>query len=569
MRNLSGATILCRALAQAGVSHVFGVPGTQNIHLFEALRRSPIRTVLGVSELSCAFMANGYYRASGRPGVLTTIPGPGFAFCLAGIAEAAHDSAALVYILIKPRSRNRKFDLQSLDQAAMLHPLVKGIVDVSRASAVQSAAFEAFSLSLAGEPGPVVLHIDAAALTEQAQRLPDTAIPPRNQPNICPVALSEAARLLRQARHPVLFLGQGAAGASAAVVQLAENLNIPVVTTRSGRGVVPETHRLALVFDISETGLRALNALLDRSDRVLAIGCKFTHNGSYGFQLRLPQEKLIHVDASAETLGANYPAQLALHSDAPVFLDRLLELLAAENGGNSQWSSTDFQSIRERNGPASDSLDPEIDGFAAPAARTFFSELREAMPPGSCLVTDSGRHQVLATHYYRVLEPRGMMIPSDFQSMGFGLPAAIGAKLSAPDRPVVALIGDGGLAMSGTELATAVRERIPLTVIVFNDGALGQIRAQQFSSFGQSCATTLLTPNLALFAQSLGANYIRLNADSKQAFASAILSRSVTLVEVAVTESTGMRASRAKGVLRRVAKESRSLRAIRSLLRPA
>lgn len=545
---MTGNEALCSALEQLGVKHVFGLPGTQNVDLFEALRRSSLRTILATHELAAGFMANGYYRASGKPGVLTTIPGPGFAFTVAAIAEASQDSAALVYITGKPAGQTgRKYNLQEIDQKSILAPLVKRVIEVETPGEIVSATREAYRTATAGEPGPVLLQLDPRCLSASDAESPTNDVPPPVT-SLPPEELREAARLLSASQRVVLFAGQGANDAPQQLRELAEWLGAPVVTTRSGRGVVPEDHPLVMQFDFSDQGVRSLNSILDRSDLILAIGCKFTHNGTYGFKLRFPQDKLIHVDSSAEVLQANYPARLAICADAAAFLDGLRQLRESFARPNKGWDEREIESFKDLASRKSDAVEPAIQGVEPATPAGFFAALRRAMPPDACLVTDSGLHQVLATRHFRALTPRGMVIPSDFQSMGFGLPAAIGAKLAEPDRNVVALIGDGGLAMSGMEILVAVRERIPITVIVFNDGALGQIRLQQISSFGRTHATSLLNPDLQLFAEALGAAYVRLESDGERTLREVFNSGRVTLVEVSVADSNGMFRERVKGL---------------------
>ncbi len=556
MKHQTGGEALCSALERLGVEHVFGVPGTQNIALFEALRRSSLRTILATHELAAGFMANGYYRASGKVGVLTTIPGPGFAFTVAAIAEAAQDSSALLYIAGKAATiPGRKFNLQQIDQRAILAPLVKRTIEVDDPAEIVSAAAEAYDLATAGEPGPVLLHVaDRAIEGEFPPDAPSThgsrtarRAPPQE-------SLQELMRLLAESQRVVLFVGQGVNDASAPLRELAELLDAPLIATRSARGALAEDHRLALAADFSGSAVRALNSVLDSSDLILALGCKFTHNGTYGFQLHFPQDKLIHVDASADVLNANYPARLAVLADAPLTIQAILngrEMLARRQ---SAWDRQELARLKQAGRPDGTLPEPRIHGIDPPTPAAFFAALGRAMPPHACLITDSGWHQVLATRHFQVLRSRGMIIPSDFQSMGFGLPAAIAAKLAAPERTVVALIGDGGLAMSGMELVTAVRERIPITVIVFNDGALGQIRIQQLSSFGHTHATELQTPDLSLFAEAVGAAYIRLESGAEQTLRDAIRPDGVTLVEVNVGDTGTIRVARAKGLARRVAK---------------
>lgn len=551
-----GSEALCLALEKCGVEHVFGLPGTQNIALFEALRRSSPRTVLATHELAAAFMANGYYRSSGRVGVLTTIPGPGFAYTVAGIAEAAQDSSALLYIAGRPAEQpNRRFNLQAIDQRAIMAPLVKRIIDVDRPQDISSAVREGYRETTRGEPGPVMLQVDDRILSGEASGDSD----PREgdaSPPLPARDVREVVRLLLASRRVVLFVGQGANDAADQVLLLAELLGAPVVTTRSARGVIPEDHPLALTFDWSDKGLGHLNSLLDESDLVLAVGCKLSHNGTYGYRLRLAKEKLVHIDAAESVLNANYPARTTVCGDARSILTALAADRQALESRDSDWSPHDLANFKMRSAERETALEPRISGVDPPDPAAFFAALRAALPADACLVTDSGFHQVLATRHFRVQRPRGLIIPSDFQSMGFGLPAAIGAKLANPKRSVVALIGDGGLAMSGMELITAVRERIALTVLVFNDGALGQIRRQQISSFGHAHATELLGPDLQLFAESMGAVYTHLDSDANKTLAAAVSSNTLQLIDITLRDPRAFVLERAKGMVRASARRA-------------
>lgn len=554
MRRATGGRILCSTLEQLGVRHVFGVPGTQNISLFEALRQSSLRTILATSELAAGFMANGYYRASGKVGVLTTIPGPGFAWAVTAIAEASQDSAALLYVVNKPAAGpGTIFNLQAIDQRAILATLVRRIVEVDHAADMSAGVREAFVATTVGEPGPVMLQVDECAILGDAlESTPPDAVFPAPPPSD---QVQQVAQMVRDSRRPVFFVGQGVNDASQLLSGLADRLGAPVIATRSARGVLSEDHPLAMTFDFGEEGVRELNALLDRSDLILAIGCKLSHNGTYGFKLRFENEKLVHVDTSADVLGANYPAKLAIQADAGAFLGALAKADAVWQSRKSNWNAEQFEACKGTGALGPKPVEPRVEGVDPPTPKEFFAALRAALPPGSCLVTDSGLHQVLATRHFRVYEPRGMILPCDFQSMGFGLPAAIGAKLAAPSRTVVALIGDGGLAMSGMELISAVREQIPLTVIVFNDGALGQIRLQQLSSYGHSHATELRTPDLALFAEAIGAKYIHFGGeDAIGSLSGAVTRDAVTLIEVTVGDSTAFRKVKAKGLVRQSAR---------------
>jgi acetolactate synthase-1/2/3 large subunit len=523
-------------LRQLGVTHVFGLPGTQNIDLFEELRLARLRTIVPTHELAAGFMANGYYRASGKPGVVTTIPGPGFTYMITALAEASHDSAAMLYIVEKPAAPTaRRFALQAIDQHAIAAPLVKQIVDVDRADDVQAALYDAYRTCSEGEPGPVLLHVARAAFDG-----PNTAYvdPPAASPNPPRTDDVEHVRArLAAAKRPLLFVGQGAAAAAPLVKELAEALNAPVVTTRSGRGIIAEDHPLSMRFDASAQGTEALNVLISQCDLVLALGCKFTQNGALGFRLEAPEGKLIHVDAGPHVLNANYPASRAIRADVAAFLEAL---------GNRLHDPSPPSAAAAIGTPrtATRHLEPLVGGSTAEA---FFQSLRRALPRDARLVTDTGLHQVLATRYFTALWPRGFIIPTDFQSMGFGLPAAIGAKLAEPERPVVALIGDGGFLMCGAEIRTAVRENVALAVIVFNDGAYGQIRMYQHAKFGRGHGIDLALPDIESYARALGASYFKADGYAEAALRQALGSNGVVVVDVTVKDTLMMRVEQAKG----------------------
>lgn len=547
----TGAGALCRALERAGIECVFGLPGSQTIGLFEALRASQLRTIVATNESSAAMMANGYYRACRNPAVLLTIPGPGFTWALTGVAEAALDSAALLHVTCMPAaSPGHAFQLQALDQAALAAPLVKRVFTIAHANDAATVIAAAYAESLASEPGPVLVQVARGVWEE-------TCTAPVSRESSGAAAhetggVAAVAQAIEASRRCLLLLGQGCFGAAQLATRLAERLNAPVATTTSGRGVVCEDHRLSLGFELGGNRSETLNALIEASDLVLAIGCKFSHNGSRGFRLRIPPEKLIHVDASQRVLGANYPASLTLRCDARVFLESLLPRVgkAASTRGFSDEAIADWRE-RCRTEKTQRLVEPRFRGVAPARPEAFFDALGRAMPRDSTLVTDSGQHQDLARRHFRVLCPGGLLTPANLQSMTFGIGAAMGACVAAPGRTVVALIGDGGLAMSGLELLTAVRERLRLTVIVLADGAFGAIRSQQLAASGHATGTLLAHLDCASLAAAIGAEYLRLHGDPGAVLHAAVEARGVTLVEVTLADSLAMQRTRAGGTLKR------------------
>lgn len=544
-KKYNGSQIICQSLEQLGINHVFGLPGTQNYILYEALRKSKIHTILPTSEHAASFMANGYYRASGKIAVLVTIPGPGFTYALTGLAEAYLDSVSILHIVGKPKdSPGNSFHLQAIDQRNVAAPIVKAYISVSQIENLQDKLYEAFTTIMSGEPGPVILEVDSNLLDkyfvlEELTPIMKTKFKPASPDSD---VLAKVQKVLLQAKRLVLFVGQGGNDSAREIRYLSELLNAPVLTTTSGRGILPENHPLSFPFNYVKGGGKVVNRLLEASDLILALGCKFSHNGSGGFRYRFPENKLIHVDISDETLNNNYPAKIAIKADVKSFLQCLLYCLDSSVKKENSWDKREIEEWRKLASIDSqiDSIEPELQGIKPRSLKAFFQLLRDFIPADACVVTDSGLHQMFIRKYFQVLKPRSLIIPTDFQSMGYGLPVAIGAKLAAPKKMVLALVGDGGFAMSGMELLTAVRERLPIKVLIFNDGHLGLIRLQQISRFGYTHAVDLHQPNYETFAHSFNVKYTLLKGDINSCLENWLAHPSASLLEVRTRDSFRM-----------------------------
>ena len=299
-----------------------------------------------------------------------------------------------------------------------------------------------------------------------------------------------------------------------------------------------------------------VNQLLASTDLVVVIGCKLSHSDTRGFELDLPEDRLVHLDASPEVIEANYPASLGVVGDAGDLFTQLL----ASPGEPSNWSDAELNEWRQRIIKArSEMPEPRIGGTSTGDAAGFFGALRRALPDESTIVLDSGLHQILARRHYSVRAPRGLIMPTDLQSMGFAIPTTIGVKLASPDHPVVAIVGDGGFAMTAMELLSAVRDKVSFTVIVFADGVFGQIRLQQLANYGASHGVTLRNPDFGLLALAVGARYEAVgDSDSiEQVVRLAVKTGAVTVIEVSVRDAFPMRrvaaAARAREATRRAA----------------
>jgi acetolactate synthase-1/2/3 large subunit len=390
-----------------------------------------------------------------------------------------------------------------------------------------------------GEPGPVMIELDLGALSrEQPLARKPRPVRPDGPDESVATMRSRLRALFARAERPVLLLGQGAFGAATRLAALADSLTIPVVTTPTARGILSEAHPMAMGFDSLRGHTTTVNALFERSDLILALGCKLGHNGSAGFDLRLPADRFVHVDAEPGVAGATYDATLAITA-------RVQDVMPALESRRtvSGWGRDELEVVgRALRAPTGREVEPVVRGANAMTPAAFFAWLRDELPADAIVVTDSGLHQILTRRYFEVRSTRGLIVPTDFQAMGYGLPAAIGAKLAAPDRPVVAVVGDGGFLMSGMELLTARREGAALVVVVFNDGQLNQIRLQQWAAFGHAHAVQLLNPDYRALAAAFDVAYLRFGEHGPGEFARALGESKPVLVEVIVGDSLAMRA---------------------------
>jgi acetolactate synthase-1/2/3 large subunit len=543
-------TVLVETLRANGIDAVFGVPGTQSVPLFEEFRRAGIRTILATDELAAAFMANGYFRASGRIAALATISGPGFTYALTGLAEARHDSVGLLHLVSTPRAdRRRAFQLQAIDQRTIAGPLVKGYLLLDGSVDVAVAVHQAVELATAGEPGPVIVELDATELADRRYLGGGTHTPTRA--GVSAQECQHLADRFEKSRYPVFLLGSGATGAREALASIAHRLRIPIVTTPSARGLIREDDVMVMCYDPLRGTTDQVNGLFAESDLILGLGCKLTHNGSAGYRLQL-HEKLVHVDAEPGVLGANYKPDLAICAR----VEEITPFLTSRTS-TSSWQGSQLLEFRDAIRRVTPEPEPLILGPSGsmPPAQ-FFSWLRTCLSDDAIVVTDSGLHQVLTRKYYEVRAPRGLVFPSDFQSMGFGLPAAVGARVAAPERDTVVIVGDGGFLMSGLEIMTAQREGLPIVVIVFNDGQLNQIRLQQLGEFGRSHAVRLANPDYQRLAAAFGVEYVRFDANSLRETENLLRGkRRPLLMEVAVGDSVDLRVRTSIALTKRVGRK--------------
>ena len=528
---LTGAEALSRALVESGVQVVFGIPGVDNLALFEALRRSGIRIIPTTHEQGAAFMANGYGRATGKPGVFVTVPGPGLTNSLTPIAEALVDSTPMLGIVTDVPQSDRSFKMHEIRQTLLAQPIAKSVQAIESVSDLASAVKEMLARTRREEPGPCILQVPSNLFWERAEQVAssDGTPLPHNAP---PSELDQVISRLKAAKRVGLFVGLGAADAAQEVCQLAEWMCAPVATTGSGRGVLDESHPLSLGFAWRGGSIDPVNRIFATCDLVLAIGAKFSQNGTHDYRLQIGCP-IIHVDASAEVLGRNYKAEIAVRSDAGAFVRSLLEQRTIIEQRHDK-EIRELIHAERRSCEARLWSNNNTTLFIGEEALTpveFFEELRRLLPADAILVTDAGYHERLTIQNWLVHQPRTLINPSNYESMGFAIPTAIGAAVAFPERSVVAIVGDGGLVMSGLELMTAVRENINLTIIVLNNNGFGIIKKIQQDFFGASVAVDVNAPNFKVLAESIRMNFQSTSAGIS-ALGQAIHHSAPTLLEV-------------------------------------
>jgi acetolactate synthase I/II/III large subunit len=537
-------------LEALGVRHVFAYPGSEITDLLEALRTSRlIETVVPTSELGGTFMALGYARAGGTVGVTAVIPGPGLAYSLPGLAEARYDSDPLL-VLTGAADPRAPFDLGD-----SVRPVVKELLEAGPGE-VAEVIRRGHALATSGEPGPVVVRLPPAALSAPAPAAAggEAAEEPEPLPE---EELASLLERLRGAARPLLLLGAGAAGAAEAAAELAERAGAVVLATTSGRGIVPESHPRSLAVDSPGHGSEAVNALLSDADLVVSLGCRFNPNAMLGGRLELDTARLVDVDAGPPP--AHGPAAgLRIRADVPRLLEALVASLPRDAGPG--WPADEVARRRAALAKARDAgarTEPGLVETSDSRPASFFEALRRTLPEDGVLVLDSGLHQMVARRHFEVLRPRTLLAPTDFQSMGFAVPAAIGAALARPDRHVVALLGDGGFAISGLELITAARSGVSLTVVVLNDGRLNLIRLNQLSRFGREHAVTQEQPEVAAVAAAVGAGYARLTGDPEPELRRSIEAGGLRVLELAAGDTAWLRRLGTIGAVRRAVRERR------------
>jgi acetolactate synthase-1/2/3 large subunit len=515
---LTGAQAIAEALRQEGVGCVYGIPGAQENELWDEFKSRHVPYLLAAHEYGAACMADGYARATGRPGVLCVVPGPGVTNALTGLGEALLDSSPVVAIVgdVANGEKYRPFQVHSLNNVELLRPVCKCVYPVADVRQLPATIRHAFRVAAAGEPGPVAVVVPYNLLIEVAHF---DCPPPADAPlPFDDAAAEQAIALLADHRNRVgIYAGLGCMDAGEQLAAVAEMLQAPVATSVSGKGCISEAHPLAVGWGYGPQGSvvaeRAfkpdpLHPLRTGVNCLLAVGVKFSEV-STGFYGDPRPRTVIHVDANPNNLGKVMPADVCVNADAGLFLGRLL---ACADRLRRPADPHLIGRIRHLKRDEDRQLCGIAPGRCGLDPLALVAALRRQLPDDALLFTDVTASEHLAAEYYRVGRPRTYFNPVDNQAMGWSLPAAVGAQRACPGRVVATFTGDGCFLMAMQELSTAAREGLPVKCFVLDDRAYHYMQALQQPAYRRTTATLLANLDYRALAHGLGVAYQEINA---------------------------------------------------------
>lgn len=538
----TGARLLRTLLERQGIHTLAGIPGGAILPFYDALHDGPIRHVLARHEQGAGFIAQGMARVTGRAAVCVATSGPGATNLLTAIADARLDSIPLVAITGQvPQPLIGTDAFQEVDTYGLTVPITKHNFLVRSVAELLETIPLAFELAESGRPGPVAVDIPKDVLNAGIEIAPDALpAPGRAQPSArCPdAAIDRLAAQLAAAERPILYLGGGviSANASNLACTLAHRLQAPVVSTLMALGAIPADDPLHMGM-LGMHGRKGTNLLLEEADLLLAIGARFDDRATGKAAEFCPRATIAHIDIDRSELGKIKSTALGLTGDAADILRRLLGRLPATTP-RPRWRARAAE-LRasyplHAPAPADEPLHP----------LNVIEFLSGQLPDNAIIATDVGQHQMWVAQAYPFRRPRTLLTSGGLGTMGFGLPAAIGAALAAPGRRVACISGDGSILMNIQELATLAELDLPVAVLVFNNGHLGLVRQQQELFYGQRFSASRLgaAPDFAALARAFGVRGLRLDPDDdpRAMLAEALAHPGPCVIDIPIQEETNV-----------------------------
>jgi acetolactate synthase-1/2/3 large subunit len=508
----TAARLVRHALESIGTRFTFGIPGVHNIELYDELKASEIiLPVLVTHEVGAAFMADAIGRVGDSIGVLAIVPAAGITHAMSGIGEAYLDGVPMLVISGGIRTdMEQKFQLHDVDQQALMKPLTKATYRIEHYEDAIPTIYEAYRTATEGEPGPVFVELPAnlQLLTGDVAEMPDfSAVAER--PSIDPADINKAAELLSNAKRPGIFVGWGARHVADDIARIAEHLGAPVSTTLQGLAAFPASHPLHTGMGFGHASVPAAENAFRDCDAMLAVGTRFAEicTGSYG---ATPPENLVHIDINPQALNANYPAKVAIAGDARDAVPALANAVCSI-GSPRDNAATVLQIANDKAMYRKEWRDHDNGDRVSPSR--LFDALREQLDDDAIVISDDGNHTFLAAELMPIHAGGAFFSPTDFNCMGYCVPASIGAKLSVPDKQVVGIVGDGAFLMTGLESLTATANELGVVWFVFNDGELAQIAQAQEIPYQRRTCTTIAKLDYEAFARATGCAYVPIQSD--------------------------------------------------------
>ncbi|MDA8025326.1 MAG: acetolactate synthase large subunit [Actinomycetota bacterium] len=499
---ITGAQALVKSLEMQGVDVVFGLPGGAILPVYDPIIDSPIRHILVRHEQGAGHMAEGYAQATNKPGVAIVTSGPAATNIVTALADAYMDSIPIVVITGQVATSSIGTDaFQEADTTGITMSITKHNWLIKDASEIPQVVKEAFHVATTGRPGPVLIDLPKDVSNQMMDWYwPDSVDLPGYKPNVKghPRSISAAAKLIKEAKKPVFYIGGGVirSGASAALKTLVEKCNIPVVTTLMGRGAFPDDHPLCLGMPGMHGTYTAITAM-QKSDLLITLGARFDDRVTGKVSGFAPEAKIIHVDIDPAELGKVRRADVPIVGDVKLVIEELIEALDKGEAGELDYSITqewhdqvkkwqeDFP-LRYEEDPKDGSLKPQY----------VVECLSKLAPEGTILASGVGQHQMWGSQFWHFNDANTWINSGGLGTMGFAIPAAIGAKVGRPDKMVWAVDGDGCFQMTAQELVTASAERIPVKIALLNNAYLGMVRQWQEMFYEERYSEVYLSPDL-------------------------------------------------------------------------
>ena len=530
---MTGAKAAVAALCVECVPCVFGVPGAQNNEFWDAMKSAGMPYLLVTNEASASVMADASARVTGGVGVFSVVPGPGMTNSLTGIGEALLDSVPIVGLItdIDRRPGANAFQVHSTPNAAVLRPICKAVYEIHHQAQIPHVIHEAFRMARCGEPGPVAVVLPFNFLNEVWEY--DEVAPPPYPVAFDEPAYHRAIGVLSDRRSRVgIYAGMGCLDVGPALACAAEILQAPVATSVSGKGAIPDQHPLSVGWGYGAQGTRAAEKAFKEVDIVLAVGVKYSENSTASYAIPR-HDKVIHVDASAANIGRVVPACVGVNADSRLFFDRLVQdasLVRRPPNPGMVKRIAHFREVDRR-----ENAKVQITNGVDPMA--FLLQLRACLGPDELIFVDVTASTHWASEAIELSGPRRYFTPANNQSMGWAIPAALGAQKVRPDRTVAAISGDGCFLMSGLEMSTAARAGLPVKFFVLDDGAYHYMQMLQEPTFRRTTATELARVDFAAYAAAMGLAYnvICQNAELPGGVAGAIAHPGPTLTRVVIS----------------------------------